>query len=259
MNKLIKKISKTLSKAFGFVGMVMVIAAVAFTVPAALATHTPRTTGGPSWNTGHTANETNWFQIQNATKGTGWSNSVAVSPGDLLTFQVYVHNDTCAANDATGNNQDQCPETTATHSFVKVNLPQSGGVVTATIGSDHTASNTSRNLTLTLPSGQTITYKTGSTQFRRHPIQGAWINTATYQDFLGADTVTTTGQSLGDIPGCYSQAVVLVFQAQVSNVAAPAVLGTTAKVLPSTGPETAPILALIGMIPTGIMLRRFKV
>lgn len=260
MNKLIKKISKTLSKAFGFVGMVMVIAAVAFTVPAALATHQA---SGPEWNTGSHADESNWFLVSNSTKGTGWGTSTTVSPGDVIAFRLYIHNNTCPENDATGNDRDRCPATNARHTFVKVNVPSNGGTVTATIGSDNTASNVSKSLTLTLPSGQTIAYKVGTTIKTQNKFnEFDWRVPGATENTLGADNITTSGLDLGDTPGCYGNSRYIVFQAQVSNVTAPAVLGTTVTnvtKLPSTGPETAPILALIGMIPTGIMLRRFKV
>lgn len=256
MNKLIKKISKTLSKAFGFVGMVMVIAAVAFTVPAALATHQA---SAPEWNTGTHADESNWFLVSNSTKGTGWGTSTTVSPGDVIAFRLYVHNNTCPENDAAGNDRDRCPATNARHTFVKVTVPSNGGTVTATIGSDNTGSNVSKTLNLTLPSGQTATYKAGSTQITQNKFnEFGWRMPGSTETVQGADNIAT-GLDLGDTPGCYGNARYIVFQVKVSNVSTPAVLGTTAKVLPSTGPETAPILALIGMIPTGIMLRRFKV
>ena len=253
---ILNQILKTSAKAFSLVGLTLLISAVAFTLPAALATHQST---NPEWNSGGTANENNWFQVSNATKGTGWADTVAVSPGDLLSFQIYVHNNTCPANDASGNNQNQCPQTTATHTFVKVNLPSSGGTVTATIGSDQSATNISKNLTFTLPAGQTIAYKTNTTILRRHPFLNAWLDVTSTQDFLGANTITTTGQSLGDIAGCYSASVVVLFQAQVTNVTPPTGEVKGVKSLPKTGPEGIVSLALAGLIPAGILIRRFKV
>jgi hypothetical protein len=254
MNKNLQNSLKSLSRAFSLVGVTLVISAAIFTLPAALAEFA---TTHPEWNSGTTANEQNWFQVS---KGTDWSNTVAVNPGDLLSFQIYVHNNTCPANDASQNDQNQCPDTTATHTFVKVNLPANGGVVTATIGSDQASYNISKSLNITLPAGQTISYVSGTTVYRRHPISGAWVDLSTFQDFGGDNGITTTGQALGSIPGCYSQVVVVMFQARVTNVPT----GTpktppVVKTAPNTGPEEAIQFALMGLIPAGVLLRRFRV
>src|SRR6266850_6076691 len=98
---LASKIYATFSKALGVTGLVMTISAVAFTVPAALANP------GPQWNTFGTANEQNWFQVSNATQGGDWANSISnVKAGDVINFRIYMHNNTCPANDAQGNDHD---------------------------------------------------------------------------------------------------------------------------------------------------------
>lgn len=261
MNKLIKPILETLSKAFSLVGLTLLMGAVAFTVPVVMASHTLRQ-DAPSFNTGHHQDEANWFLVSNSTKGTGWGTSVTVSPGDVIAFRIFVHNDTCAENDATGNDRNRCPATTAKHTFVKVNLPASGGTVTATIGADN-ATSISKSLTLTLPAGQTIAYKTDSTQKTQHPFnEFGWRDLNRTEQVQMANNVTTTGLDLGDIPGSYAQSIYLVFQGQVSNVQAaapaPQVLGA-AKELPKAGPESLPQLALAGTAAIGVLLRRFKV
>lgn len=264
----IKKLLTVLSKATTVVGLVVVMSAVAFSVPVAIA-QVYKTTA-PEWNTGCITQpdkchpfEQNWFQVGNSTQNPGgaYSTSVTAKPGDVLSFRVYMHNNTCRENDGKDNTQERCAATIAHNAFVKVNLPSTGGTVTATIGSDETASNVSRTVTVNLPAGQTISYKAGSTQsiHNKFDIEKFWPMPNTPQTDNQENGITTSGITQGDIHGSYTWSRYVVFQAQVSNVSAPAVLGTTAKVLPSTGPETAPILALIGMIPTGIMLRRFKV
>ncbi len=254
-------------------GLVMVISAVAFTVPAAFATHQSST---PEWNTGSTASEQNWFQVSNATQGGDWANSISgVKAGDVVNFRVYLHNNTCAANDAAGNNHDNCPQTVAHSAYVHVTLPQVGGTVTANIGSNETAANIARSLSLVLPSGQTIAYKAGSTRIVHNQIDANtfWPMPNTTVTENAGDNVTSGNLDQGDIAGCYSNSRYVSFQAVVSNVVVPAPVGTPVVTstpvkpavlaavtqTPATGPESAPILALIGMIPAGLVLRRFKV
>lgn len=262
------KILSTLSRALGFVGLVMVISAVAFTVPAAFATPA----NGPEWNTGSTASEQNWFQVSNAIQGGDWANSISgVKAGDVVNFRVYMHNNTCPANDAAGNTSDKCPANVAHSAYVHVTLPQVGGTVTANIGSNETAANIARSLSLVLPSGQTIAYKAGSTRIVHNQIDPNtfWPMPNTSVTENAGDNVTSGNLDQGDIAGCYSNSRYITFQAVVSNVvvgtptpavtpAKPAVLAAVTQT-PATGPESAPILALIGMIPAGLVLRRFKV
>ena len=85
------------------------------------------------------------------------------------------------------------------------------------------------------------------------------------------DNVTSGDFDQGDIVGCYSNSLYVTFQAVVSNVIVPtpvvtltvapvkpAVLAAVTQT-PATGPEELPMLILAGMIPAGIMVRRFKV
>lgn len=251
------KLFKTLSTAFGLVGMVLVISALALTLPLAMATHQA---SAPEWNSGTTADESNWFVVSNSTKGTGWGNSVTVSPGDVIAFRIYLHNNTCPENDQAGNQSDKCPATNARHTFVKVNLPANGGTVTATIGSDNVASNISKSLTLTLPSGQTISYKIGTTMKTQNKFnEFDWRVPGTTETVLGADNITSTGLDMGDIPGCFGNARYVVFQALVTNVQKPKEEVKGVKQLPKTGPEGLVSLALAGLIPAGVLLRRIKV
>src|SRR6266540_179386 len=93
---LLSSILKISAKSFSLVGLTMIISAVAFTLPAALATHQA---SAPEWNSGATADESNWFVVGNSTKGIGFGSSVSVSPGDVIAFRIYLHNNTCPEND----------------------------------------------------------------------------------------------------------------------------------------------------------------
>jgi len=171
-NKLekIAKWSKAAPAALSVVGLVALVGTIAFSTPAALAYNFKTT--GPEWNTGCVAqpgncnaDEANWFVVADSTQNTGWQTSLSnVKPGDVISFRIFMHNDTCPANDAAGNDHENCPATVAHNAYAHVDLPQNGGSVTATIGSDDTGSNVNRSLTLNLPSGQTASYKNGSTQ-----------------------------------------------------------------------------------------------
>lgn len=245
--KMVKKFSKIiLSSAAVF--------AVALMVPVVSA----GTQIAPEWNTGATPEEQNWFQVSNSTRGSDWGNSMAVSPGDVLAFRIYVHNNTCLANDAAGNERDNCPQTNARHTFVKVNLPANGGVVTATIGSDNSVP-VLRNLTVNLPTGQTIAFKVGSVQVTQHPYnEFGWPDLGKTETVKGADNIATA-LDLGDIPGGYASSKFVVFQAQVSNVPATAATGQVlgASALPATGPEQVVGISLyLGYL--GFLLRRLK-
>ncbi len=276
-----RKVLNVLSKAMAVVGLVVIISSVAFSVP--IATAQTYSTTAPQWNTGCVtqpsncnSSEQNWFQVSNATQGTPWADTISgVNPGDTINFKVYMHNNTCPANDATGNTSDNCPATDATHAYVHVTLPQSGGTVTATIGSDQSGSNISRSLTLPLPNGQTITYKMGSTRIihNQFDTNTFWPIPNDPVTENGADNVTSGNLDQGQIDGCYSWSRFITFQAVVSNVtttsvttpSAPTTTTTTtttvtsAKTLPKTGPEDGLQLLLLGMVPAGVLLRKFRI
>lgn len=243
--KMIKKFSKTILGA-------VLVAAAAFMVPVVSA----GIQIAPEWNTGGTPEELSWFQVANVTRGGGWGNSVAVGPGDLLSFRIYVHNNTCLANDASLNNRDNCPQTNARHTFVKVNLPANGGVVMAMIGSDNSAP-VSKNLNLVLPVGQAVAFKSGSVRITQHPYDDfGWPDLSQTETVQSANNITTAALDLGDLPGGYSSSKFVAFQAQVSNVSTGQVLGTAA-VLPATGPEGVVAGSLyLGYL--GFLFRRLK-
>lgn len=282
-NKLekIAKWIKVTPVALSVAGLLGLVATVAFSVPVALAYNFR--TDGPEWNTGCVAqpgncnaDETNWFVVSNSTQGTGWQTSLGnVKPGDVISFRVFMHNDTCPANDASGNDHDNCPATDAHNAYVHVDLPQNGGAVKATIGSDDTGSNVDRTVSLVLPSGQTIAYKAGSTQTSHNQFNPdtGWVIPHTNQVDGEADVITSGKLFQGDIDGCYSWSRYVIFQAVVSNnhptptpmpqptpqptpVPQGQVLSSN---LPNTGPETAVELLLAGGAIAGVVVRKFRI
>lgn len=193
--------------------------------------------------------------VKNVTQNGTFGSSVTAKAGDTLEFNLFVHN---------GCTNGTCGDYSATNVVLKDVLSISGtsGTNSATFTSNEAGPFT-RTVSLTLANGSTVSYLPGSTRM----INPNDNTSQTISDVNGISALLTAagykldiGQGEGVLPFCNQYRRNIVFQVKVSapvGATQGQVLGVSK--LPSTGPETAPILALISMIPTGIMLRRFKV
>lgn len=197
--------------------------------------------------------------VKNATQNGTFGSSASANAGDTLEFNLFIHNGGCT--------NGTCGDYPATNVVLKDVL--SAGSNSASFSSNE-AGPLTRTVSFTLPSGATVSYVPGSTRM----INPNDNSSTPLTDVSGISPLLTAsgwtfdeGQGAGVLPYCNQYRRNIVFQVKVSTpavgapsapAAKPAVLAAVTQT-PATGPESAPILALIGMIPAGLVMRRFKV
>ena len=171
----------------------------------------------PVWNTGATVVQRNWFQMSIEGGYPGWTPlSLPVRPGDTVWFSLYIYNDSC------GSSNKGCTRTAAQDSLVGVILPLHGGRVTAVLASRN-GSLLYRDLTVTLPPGQTMTYIRDSTIVDRHPMVGQAYDRSQMMQSSLPDGIANGSVQLGDLCCGNDAAIFIQFKVQVSNLPPPKV------------------------------------
>lgn len=144
------------------------------------------------------------IQVSNYTRNPGsnghWSNSVSANAGEVISFLVYYHN---TAGD------------TANGTTLRVPLP--GGTVTsATVTGDVRATNASTvsgSVSVSLSSGQTMTFVPGSTSW--YPNKS--VSPQALPSGQNGSEIVSNGLVIGDIAGGWASQGYVVFRAQISN------------------------------------------
>lgn len=201
--------------------------------------------------------------VRNVTQGTGFGSTTAAKNGDILEFNIFVHN---------GCTDGTCSDFPVTGVVLKDALSVSNGTAsnTATFSSNE-AGPFSGTASISIPSGATVTYIAGSTKITQsttsafnNPDFGTAVAIA---DVSGTSPLLTSagwtfdeGQGSGVLPFCNQYRRNVLFQVKVNVPTTPApqgqVLGAS---LPNTGPESLPQLVLAAMIPLGALIRRFRI
>jgi hypothetical protein len=182
-------------------------------LPSPSTTGQARSTGSAEFNTGTTQTEADWFVVANSTQTGPWSEAIAATADDVVSFRLFIHNNTCAENDATGNDRDRCPETAARNALVRVTFA-TDGLITAVIAAEN-ARPISRTVRVAIPGGHQLQYLDGSTRHVMHPFSGRFVNVAETVVVRSDDGIGHGAHGLGDIWGSYSSSRYVLFQARV--------------------------------------------
>lgn len=180
----------------------------------------------PEWNTGHTQNEERWFTVVNSSRPindggeliNSWSSATSAWPGDVVSFQIFAHNNVCNANDVTDNDRDRCPALRATNAYIEVTFPRPGdGVVAVKLGADNAAT-LGASVTVRMPPGYVLLPIPGTVRSIHRPLR---LDTG-FPDVTR--TQTDNGEdfapgilSFGDVLGGYAAGRIVMFQATVAK------------------------------------------
>jgi uncharacterized repeat protein (TIGR01451 family) len=178
----------------------------------------PSVTSGPQFNifpltySGETCHDFPLIDARNVTKGGNFStsqsdhdNGVAADPGDVVEFLIFYHNGAVNGSSTVANSvnvQAFLPGGTfSTHTV----SAQISGSNFSTVTSDSTRGGP---IAIQLPSSQTLTYVTGSTQH--------FPNRSTSSVSL-PDGITSGGVNIGSIQACFEFSGFIRFRAQVGS------------------------------------------